>query len=81
MQAKKFYQNRRLKWFRVYVNHIIENKPDYVRAHVSWWRMDDKTSKYINMDLDQEIIVRRNENEWDELDDSIEQKVFKHWRA
>jgi hypothetical protein len=80
MQANKFYQNRKLKWFRIYVNRILESTPDMMKVHASWWKQDEKTGQFIDMDLDQEVLVHTKENEWEEIPDSIERKVYSHWR-
>jgi len=81
MKANKFYKAVKLSGMSIYVDAILSTTPEKTRALVSWWRTDDRTGKRIDMDLQQEMVVlKEQEDDWQLMDDSIEKRVAMHWR-
>lgn len=77
MKIKCFYKLKNNPGLYVYTE-ARTGKETYL---VSWWRLDDTTNKRIDMDIQQEMVIRQDqEDDWVLMDDSIEKRVMSHWR-
>lgn len=62
------------------VNYILkQTEADYTVA-ITWYRTDDVTGKIVSLNEDSEMNIKKINPEWIPLEDSVTDKVMRHWR-
>jgi len=81
MRPKTMYWNNKLKDMYIYTNHVISTTPKEQHVHVTWWMKDSTTGKITSMNIDQELWIKSDDEDWVPMDDNIIEKVWKSWRV